>query len=42
MTFDQQCAYLEGCIEQAHTDAAIMALTKRILQCTAAKGGHFE
>jgi len=42
MTWDQQCSFLEGAIKQADTDAAIMALPKRIQLCIAAKGGHFE
>lgn len=42
MTWDQQCAFLEGAIKQADTDAAIAALPGRIQRCIAAKGGHFE
>jgi hypothetical protein len=42
MTFEQQCAYLEGHIKQANTDAAIAALPSRIARCIAARGWHFE
>lgn len=42
MTFEQQCAYMEGFIKQANTDAAIAALPSRIARCIAARGWHFE
>lgn len=42
MTFEQQCAYLQGRIMQVNTDAAITALPSRIARCIAAAGWHFE
>lgn len=42
MSFTQQCAFLEGAIKQADTDAVIAALHQRIKRCIAAGGGHFE